>query len=147
MNPRVYSQSSPGALGLRRARELRMIRLLLVTIPPILRDVLRNIFDGQPDMEVVGEFDDGIDLLLAAGRTRADVVIVGLENTELPGICSHLLVEHPHIKILGVTADGRKAFLYELQPLKQMIGEISSEGLVAAVRSAMSGSAGPRSEA
>ncbi len=103
----------------------------------MLRDVFKKVVADQPDMEVVGELDDSVGLLLAAGRTRADVVVLGLQNSELPGVCSHLLSEYPQIKVLGVTSDGRGAFLYELQPQKAPIGEVSPEGLLDAIRMAV----------
>jgi hypothetical protein len=43
-------------------------------------------------MVAVGEIDDPLGVVLAVGRTNADGVILSLENAELPGICSHLLV-------------------------------------------------------
>ncbi len=103
----------------------------------MLRDVFKQVMSDQPDMEVVGELTDPMALLLAARQTQAEVVIVGLENSELPGICSHLLSEYPHIKVLGVTADGRRAFLYELRPRKVPIGEVSPLGLLDAIRTAV----------
>ena len=113
------------------------IRVLLAEMPRILRDVFKQVVADQSDMDVVGELFDPFGLLLAAGQTRADVVILGLHNSEFPGICSHLLSEYPHIKILGVTEDGRRACLYELRPQKIPVGEVSPEGLLAAIRTAV----------
>ncbi len=113
------------------------IRVLVAEMPRMLRDLFKHVVAEQTDMDLVGELLDPLGLLLAAGQTHADVVILGLHNSEFPGICSHLLGEYPHIKILGVTEDGRRAYLYELRPEKIPVGEVSPEGLLAAIRTAV----------
>jgi DNA-binding NarL/FixJ family response regulator len=105
-------------------------------MPRMMRDVFKQMLE-QPDIEIVGELDDPLGLLLAAGRTHADVVILGLNDAEFPGVSTHLLSEYPHIKILGVTEDGRRAYLYELRPQKVAVGEVSPQGLLKAIRSAV----------
>ncbi|MGQ0570739.1 MAG: hypothetical protein ACT4P5_14625 [Armatimonadota bacterium] len=102
----------------------------------MMRDVFKQVLE-QPDIEIVGELDDPFGLLLEAGRAQADVVILGLHDAEFPGVCTHLLTEYPHIKILGITKDGRRAFLYELRPRKVVVGEVSPQGLLTAIRSAV----------
>ena len=103
----------------------------------MLRDVFSQVLADQPDMEVVGHLTDMLDLLLAAGQTHSDVAILGLHDGEFPSICTHLLDVHPHIKILGVTPDGRRAFIYELRPSKVPVGDVSPEGVLAAIRTAV----------
>ena len=111
--------------------------MLLAEMPRMMRDVFKQVVEDQSDMEVVGDLTDPVELLLAAGQRQADVVVLGLNDADFPGICSHLLSEYPHLKLLGVTADGRRAFLYELRPQKVAIGEVSPEGLLAAIRTAV----------
>jgi DNA-binding NarL/FixJ family response regulator len=116
---------------------LQRIRILLAEMPPLLRDVFRQVITDQPDMEVVGELTGAVGLLMAAGQNHADVVILGLRDPELPGIGTHLLSEYPHLKILGVTVDGRQAFLHELLPHRLPLGEASPAGLLDAIRTAI----------
>ncbi len=108
----------------------------------MLRDTFTQLVAGQPDMEFVGDLADPLSLLLAAGQTRPDAVIVRLQDSEFPGICSHLLSEHPHIKVVGVTADGRSACLYELRPQKMSLGEVSPPEVLDAIRAAVRSQAG-----
>jgi DNA-binding NarL/FixJ family response regulator len=117
---------------------LARIRVLLATIPPTLGDALREIVAEQPDMEVVGELaDHGINVLLAVGRTRADVVILGLAAAELPGVPSYLLGEYPHVKVVALTDDGRTAYLHEYRTQKVQIGEAALRTLLDMFRSAV----------
>ena len=117
---------------------MERIRVLLGEIPRDLGDNFKRAVTDQPDMELVGEVRNGVELLLTAGHTHADVVILGLQDSELPGICSHLLDEFPQIKVLAVSAGGQQAFLYEFRPRMVSLHEVSPESLLAAIRAAVS---------
>ncbi len=52
------------------------IKVLLASRPKLLSEVIRYLVARQPDMEVMGEVLDPIELLLAVKSTSADVVIV-----------------------------------------------------------------------
>lgn len=116
---------------------MAQIRVLLGEMPRMMRDVFTQVISEQADMQVVGELANGVGLLLAAGQTKADVVIMSLQDSEMPGIASHLLNEYPSLKVLGVATNGRKAFLYHLRPEKVPVGEVSPEGLLTVIRSAV----------
>ena len=116
---------------------MERIRILLGEIPQELGDNFKQAVAAQPDMELVGEVRNGVDLLLAAGHFHADVVVLGIRDSELPGICSHLLDEYPHINVLAVGTNGQQAFLYKSRPCMVSLNEISPEALLAAIRSAV----------
>ena len=116
---------------------MERIRVLLAGMSPGLADGFAEAIAHRPDMEVVDNTDVGVELLMAAGRTQADAVIIALDDSELPGICTHLLDERPDLIILGVTADGRHASLLDLQPLAVSLGEMSREEMLAALRAAI----------
>jgi DNA-binding NarL/FixJ family response regulator len=120
------------------------IRVVLAGMPRMLRDVFSQVLADQPDMEVVGDLTDVLDLLPAAAQTRSDVAILGLRDAGFPSICARLLDQHPRIKILGVTPDGRRACLYELRPSEVPVGDVSPAGVLAAIRAAVRLDAGDR---
>ncbi len=101
----------------------------------MLSDVIRNMIDHQPDMEVVGEVLDSIELLLTARARLVDVVIVTpLDSEGEPQICRHLLAEHPQLKIVALSAKGKAAFLYESGSRKKRIDEPSVQSILGALR-------------
>lgn len=86
-------------------------------------------------MEVIGEVVDPIDLLLVARTTPVDVVIITpLEANGEPRICRHLLREHPHLKIVAVSAKAEAACLYQSGSSKQRIDEPSQPAILGAIR-------------
>ncbi len=77
----------------------------------MLCDIVTNVIDTQPDMQVVGEVSDRTELLASVERTQSDVVVLGLSDAELPPDCVRLLDAHPQVRLLGVAADGRQGLL------------------------------------
>jgi DNA-binding NarL/FixJ family response regulator len=112
------------------------IRVLLAG-PPTLQDAFGRALVEANDIEVAAAAPDPIELLLATARTRADVVVIGMKGDELPGVVSHLLAEYPHLKVLGVAQDARRAVLCELHPRLVPLGELSPGGLLEAIRAAV----------
>lgn len=55
-------------------------------------------------MVLVGQARDNLEALQAA-RTDVDLIMLGVQHVSpCPGICSHLLSESPHLKILSIVA-------------------------------------------
>ena len=63
-----------------------MIRILIADDHALMRSGLRAMLDAQPDMEVVGEADDGAAAVNEAIRLRPDVVIMDIRMPNLDGI-------------------------------------------------------------
>ena len=64
----------------------KKIRVLLAEDHQIVREGLRRLVAGEPDMEVAGEAADGRAALREAERTKPDVVIMDLSMPALNGI-------------------------------------------------------------
>jgi DNA-binding NarL/FixJ family response regulator len=61
------------------------IRLLIVDDHPVVRDGLRGMLASDPDLEVVGEAEDGREALSAAAELRPDVILMDLRMPGLGG--------------------------------------------------------------
>lgn len=112
------------------------IRILLAQLPHVLQETLGNALSQQADM-VVARTGNYVEVLLAVRETQADVVVIGMEDTEPPGIASHLLEEYPSLRIIVVDIDDQRAFRYELRPALVLIGEASSTQLPRIIRNAV----------
>ena len=62
------------------------VRVLLVDDEALVRGGLRVIVDGEPDLEVVGEAEDGADVPAAVAAARPDVVLMDVRMPGLDGI-------------------------------------------------------------
>jgi DNA-binding NarL/FixJ family response regulator len=114
---------------------LEHTRVVLIGMPLMLREIVREVVSAEPGLAIVGELDDHGAARLTIEAQRATVVITALE--EAPQIdFGDLLSEHPHLRVLSLSADGSESFLCELRPHKQMLGELSPQALVAVIRGA-----------
>lgn len=116
---------------------MKKIRLLLGNRPRLMREIIRGMIDRQEDMEVVGEILDPVDLLVAVRETEADAVILALRGSEEPGLCSHLLAEYPNLTIIGLSSEGKSAFVEQLCPRRQDIVDASEAKILSALRQAI----------
>ena len=113
---------------------MKKIRILLANRPRMMREVVREMIEAQPDMEVVGEVLDPLELIVAVRETEADAVILALEGSEEPGLTSHLLAEYPKLTILGLPSRGKTAFV---RPGRQEIVDPTGPKILEALRQAI----------
>jgi DNA-binding NarL/FixJ family response regulator len=117
---------------------MQKIKVMLASRPKMLSDVLRNIIEHQPDMIMVGDVIDPIRLLFAIREILVDVVIVTpLKANGEPKICSHLLAEHPRLKVVTLSAKGEAAYMYQSGVPKLRIDKPSGQLLLDAIREAL----------
>lgn len=89
---------------------MKNIRVLLANCPPVIGEFeVRELIDAQEDMEVVGEVMGQVNVLVAMRKITADAVILGMTDSKVPGLSSHLLAEHPNLTILCLTSKGEFA--------------------------------------
>lgn len=79
-----------------------MIRLFLVDDHSVLRHGLRALFQQEPEFQVVGEAEDGEQLLAQLPALPCDVVVLDLHMPRLDGLTTtqRLRAEHPGVRIL-----------------------------------------------
>ncbi len=88
------------------------IRMVLALDSPMQREAFRKLLADEPDIELVAEVEDAVDLLLTVDLTGVNVVLHGWpeESGELPGICTHILTEYPDLLLIGIPADADRAY-------------------------------------
>jgi DNA-binding NarL/FixJ family response regulator len=117
---------------------MQKIKVMLASRPKMLSDVIRNLIEREPDMIMVGDVIDPIKLLFAIREIPVDVVIVTpLKANGEPKICSHLLAEHPRLKVVTFSAEGEAAYLYQSDAPKLCINDPSGQLLLDAIRGAL----------
>src|SRR6266571_423761 len=113
----LHSHSAHGQQG----ASLRRTRIVLAGISRMLSDIITDIVTSHA---------------ATVAEAEADVVVLGLPDEELPSEYAGLLSARPQTRLLGVSGDGRRAFLYELRPYRSALGEVSPQTLLDAIRAA-----------
>jgi DNA-binding NarL/FixJ family response regulator len=91
-----------------------MIRVLLVDDQHLIRAGLKMLCEAQPDIDVVGEADNGRDAVMLAARLTPDVVVMDLRMPGVDGITAtgRILAERPATRVLVLTTFGDDDHLY-----------------------------------
>jgi two-component system, NarL family, response regulator DesR len=121
-----------------------MIRLLLADDQALVRGALAALLDLEHDLEVVGEVGRGDEVVAAAVKGDADVVLMDVEMPGLDGIAAtaELRQALPACRVLIVTTFGRPGYLrraMESAALGFVVKDVPAEQLADAVRRVMRG--------
>ena len=95
---------------------MKKLRILIADDHKMVRDGLRLLIDGQPDMRVAGEAANGREALQKARELNPDVVVMDLSMPELNGLqaTEKLKAEFPEIKVVAMTANEDESYLRQL---------------------------------
>lgn len=79
-----------------------MIKILLVDDQAAVREGLKMRFALEPDLQVVGEAQNGVEALQAAETLAPDVIVMDVEMPLMDGITAaqHLQATSPHIGLV-----------------------------------------------
>lgn len=121
---------------------MQQIRIVLVGIKPLLlRDLTRALLSAEPAVEVTRELESFAGLASEVRRSGAHLVLLGLANGDFPPECRELLDEFPRMTLLGIASEGRRGFLYRMEPHLVPIGELDPDRLLSVIKEA-AGTAG-----
>jgi hypothetical protein len=108
-------------------------KIVLLGMPTMLRQLLVRIVAQVPDVDIVAELPDDDLRSPRVAETTADVVVVDSDQAP-PEDVAALLLARCRTKVLGLSSDGRRAFLHELRPHRVPLGELSPAALVEVLR-------------
>jgi DNA-binding NarL/FixJ family response regulator len=82
-----------------------MIRILLVDDQSIIRQGLRSMLESNPDMEVVGEAENGQRAIAQLPHLHPDIVLMDIRMPVMDGVAATQAIaqNHPDVKVLVLT--------------------------------------------
>jgi len=117
------------------------IRLLIVDDHPVVRDGLRGMLAGDPDLEVVGEAEDGAEALRLVASLQPDVVLMDLRMPGMGGAAAirQLAEQGSEARVLVLTtydSDSDVVPALEAGATGYLLKDAPREQLVRAIRAA-----------
>lgn len=110
------------------------IRVALVGLAPLVRDVVHSLVATERDMRVTAVIDLS-ELPSLRSRESVDVYLVGVGADTAAAACGPLLGEPtPPRRVIGISADGREMHVSELRPSTAALGSLSSDQLLEIIR-------------
>ncbi|MHC4738501.1 MAG: response regulator [Planctomycetota bacterium] len=92
------------------------MRILIADDHGIMRDGLRALIEKQPDMEVVGEAEDGQMVVDLARELTPDVIVVDITMPNLNGVdaARQILEENVDARIIALSMHSNKLFITKM---------------------------------
>jgi len=114
---------------------MHKINVMFSSRPKLLSEVIRNLIERQPDMKVVGEVVNPLELIFALRETPVDVVIITpLKANGEPRICIQLLKEHPRLRILILTEESEAVYIFQSGSPRKRIERPSEQIIIDVIR-------------
>lgn len=91
------------------------LRLLLVDDHALVREGVAGLLEAHPDIEIVGEAEDGLQALEKARVTMPDVILMDIEMPRCDGLAATRLIkrEMPYVKIVMLTVHDADERLFD----------------------------------
>jgi DNA-binding NarL/FixJ family response regulator len=120
------------------------VKVLIADDHAVVREGTRQILEQEPDMEVVGEAEDGEEAVRQTGRARPNVAIVDIAMPGVDGIeaTRQIKEQYPEVAVLILTAYDDDQFIFSLLEAGAagyLLKSVRSHELVEAVRAVYAG--------
>ncbi len=128
------------------------IRVLIVDDHAVVRSGLSAFLSVNPDLELVGEAENGQQAVARAGLLQPDVILMDLMMPVMDGVAATQAIkrQHPHIQIVALTSfqeDELVQNALKAGAVGYLMKNVTARELAAAIRSARQGKMTLSSEA
>lgn len=95
---------------------MEKLKILLAEDHRILREGLKRMIDEQPNMEVVGEADDGVAAWQKACELEPDLILMDVSMPRMNGADATAKIRElcPQVKVIALTAHRASAYLSQM---------------------------------
>lgn len=92
-----------------------MIKIILADDHQIVRDGLKSLLSGIPEVMVTGEAADGSELLLLLKSIRADIVLLDISMPGISGIeiCKKIRATYPSLRVIMLSMYTNEEFIFQ----------------------------------
>ena len=121
-----------------------VLKILLVDDHEIMRQGLCLLLEKHPDMEVIGQANNGRKAIQLAAELKPDVIVMDVNMPALDGAdaTKQITGEHPDVKVVALSMHSRKGFVVEMLKagaIAYVLKENAFSELIAAIATVMEG--------
>ena len=118
---------------IKQGTQVSDVRVIVGKVPRLLGEIVTTVLAKEQGISVIGEAESADELLDLCARAQPDLVVLGSIEIDAEEIGRQLLRRSPNAKVVALSENGRKTFVFELRPHKVEIGELSAKELVQVV--------------
>ena len=113
------------------------IRVALVDLPPLLREIVSGALMGASDVDIVDYYADRKALMQALPIAHVDAVVIAPSQSERDEIARELLSAAPYLAVLSLSRDDRDVIVSQLTFRSSTVHDVSAAALIEAIRSSI----------
>ena len=113
---------------------MRPIRTIMVTVSPLLKDLVLQAVAGQAALHVVSVLESRRGLYKRLPETDAELVLIALRPDEDDAVAAELARLLPKARIVALSYDMKRLWLHKPGGYRRMIADASTRTLVMAIR-------------
>jgi DNA-binding NarL/FixJ family response regulator len=110
------------------------MRMLVVTVSPLLRELVTSVLQSQFAVDVVEILEAREPVAERLRDLAPDLVLLGLLDAETDSVAASLLAVLPSVRVLVLAGNGEHAWLYEPQGRRTVLSDLSAQALREALR-------------
>jgi two-component system response regulator NreC len=119
-------------------------KVLLVEDHVIVRQGIKALFSDEPDLEIVGEADDGRAALQSVSELEPDVVLMDISMPGLNGIeaTRQIRQNHPEVKVVVLSMHSNEEYVFQVLRAGAsgyVLKQSDSSEVLTAIRAALAG--------
>lgn len=123
---------------------MRKAKILLVDDHTVVRQGIKALFAPEPDVEVVGEAENGREALERIPQLQPDIILMDISMPGLNGIeaTRQILQSHPHVKIVVLSMHTSEEYVFQVLHAGAsgyVLKQSDSMEVLTAIRAALSG--------
>lgn len=124
--------------------ENELIRVMIVDDHGMVRRGLAAYLEGEPDITVVAEAQDGEEAILTCEKVQPDVILMDLIMPELGGVAAIRIIHKsfPEIRIIALTSFQEKELVQEALKagaISYLLKNVTGQELAEAIRDSFAG--------
>jgi len=114
----------------------RQIRVLVANRPKLMREIIIETFADQPDIIVVGEVAEDVEIIGRVEETHPDFLFIAMDDpNERPAVCDAILRLYPEVSIIAVSPHTNSSVRYWASfSIHSDVMESSEEAILGAMR-------------
>ena len=112
---------------------LPTLRTAVVTMTPMLRDIVTKLPPGRVRLDIVANFTTR-DLLLERLKALCpDMVLIELARGETDRVARAILAALPRSRVIAFSGGGRNLYIHEMRPHRMALLDVSAKAVARAL--------------